>query len=76
VLVENMKVQLVRPPVTILKPRVQDRTLSRALGIGLCVHVSLRSCSLTREYQLEKLAYERAAVAPALARTTPPGMGS
>src|SRR5271169_1976452 len=43
VLVENLQIQLVRPPVTV---RVHDRALACALVISLCVHFSLRSCSV------------------------------
>jgi hypothetical protein len=39
--VENLKVQLVRPPVSV----VHDRALAGAL-VGLCVHVFSPSCSV------------------------------
>src|SRR5262249_30610679 len=42
VLVENLNVQLVRPPVTVRL--VHDRALARVL-VGLCVHVSLQACA-------------------------------
>ena len=46
VLVENLKVQLVRPPVAVRVSAgaARERALARAL-VSLCVHVSLRSCS-------------------------------
>ena len=43
VLVENLNVQLVRPPVTVRPGRMHDRALARAL-VGLRVHGSLRAC--------------------------------
>jgi hypothetical protein len=43
--VENLEVQLVRPPVTVgLGCAMHDRALARAL-VGLGVHVTLRACS-------------------------------
>src|SRR5512139_884428 len=42
---ENRKVQRVRPPVTVCVS-MGERALARALVVSLCVHVSLRSCSV------------------------------
>ncbi len=46
-LVENLKVQPVRPPVPVGPGRspVRDRALGRAFVMNPCIHVSLRSCA-------------------------------
>ena len=44
--VENLEVQLVRPPVPIGEAGVHDRAFAGAFFVCLCVHICLRLCSV------------------------------
>src|SRR5947199_1453523 len=42
---QNLQVQLLRPPVAVPVSAGRERAFARALVVSLCVHVSLRSVS-------------------------------